>query len=814
VTDRITWREALGVPLFYAMAAVAFTWPLALHPVTRLAAPVGPGDPYLNLWILGWDLQTIGSHPLAVLTGKIFNANIFHPAAGTLAYSDHLILQALALWPLFRATGSPTFCYNALLVGSLFASALAMYAFARSVTGSRGGALVAGLAWGFIPFRFAHLLHVQLQSLFFLPLAFLFLHKVLAGGRRRDAAWLGVFAGLQAACSVYWGMAAALALGVGAVTLAVGVGRWRSLPLLGRLVTAAVVGTLVVAPFAWPYSVLQRREGFARNLYEASQHEATAGSYVRVPPGNFAYGRSGLLRPATEDRSAAGGGRKVEQGPEQELFPGFVLVGLAAVGFFAAWRRDGRPLAASMVAVALAGFVLSLGPDGVRWLYAFLHRWVFGFQAVRAPARFGVLVSFGLAVLAAVGSRDLAASFRRPGAGRATIACLLAAVAFEFWNAPIPTVPAPPTLSPVARWLRDVQGPGAVLYLPLGTDAGNTIAMVDSLGHGRPIVNGYSGQRPGFFLGLVDTLSKWPSADSLWTLRDLGVRFVVCPSSLAACRTAPTLESRAGAGTPTPLVERVRLDGATIYELAWSPEVEAALPRPELPPPPPPGVLPFADREQAIYRVLWLTGGALGVTAGQATITAERIAATPDAPGADLSVALELTTADWVKQFFEARDRFVTLADAALLPRRRDEAIREGRRRVDRVIRFDPDARTMTAGDGPTLPTPTGARDGLAAFLYARTLPLAVGYEAKFPVVEGSRQLVATLRVVGEETVVVQGRRVQAWRVEARFEARTERRPIDATLLIGRDGQRVPLDIRIEAGFGSFRAELVGYSGR
>ena len=39
------------------------TWPLARDPFSQLGALQGPGDPYLNLWILGWDLQTLSRAP-------------------------------------------------------------------------------------------------------------------------------------------------------------------------------------------------------------------------------------------------------------------------------------------------------------------------------------------------------------------------------------------------------------------------------------------------------------------------------------------------------------------------------------------------------------------------------------------------------------------------------------------------------------------------------------------------------------------------------------------------------------------------------
>ena len=167
----------------YLVAALVLTWPLASHLTSHLGAVEGAGDPYLNLWILGWGMKAWLSDPVSVLNGSVFNANIFHPAAGTLTYSDHLLLQSLALSPLYAVTGNLALCYNVLLVASLTLSGLAMHVLARSVTGSERAAVIAGLAWACWPYRTAHLLHLQLQALYFMPLALLFLHRVVAGRR-------------------------------------------------------------------------------------------------------------------------------------------------------------------------------------------------------------------------------------------------------------------------------------------------------------------------------------------------------------------------------------------------------------------------------------------------------------------------------------------------------------------------------------------------------------------------------------------------------------------------------------------------------
>jgi hypothetical protein len=519
-----------------------------------------------------------------------------------------------------------------------------------------------------------------------------------------------------------------------------------------------------------------------------------------VPPGNLLYGRTGLLRPGP-------GAPARHEGPEQELFPGLVLTVLAAAGAWLGWRRDSRPTVIAMAGVVAAGFVLSLGPGGVRSLYALMHRFVFGFQAIRAPARFGVLVVFGLAVLAALALRAIEARWRRTGSAHAGVALSVACLAlagFEYLSVPLPTVPSPPARTPVGQWLAHEPGAGAVLYLPLDGDLGNTTAMVQSLEHRRPIVNGYSGQRPAFFMGLVDTLNQVPDADALWTLRDLNVRFIVSPRALARIDRGP-------------LVERATLAGDSIYELRWTPETEAVVPRPDPPAPPEPGPCPFRDEETLVYSVAWRTGAAMGMSAGTATFNASRAPVPGAAPGAPAArhLAVDLQTAAWVARFFEAHDRIETWTDDRLIPIRQEQHLREGRRAVDRATRFDPATRTLAVGEGPPLPWPREARDGVSAFFYARTLPLAPGYSAVFPVVEGGRRYAVGLTVDRLETIEVAGRQVEAFRVTPRLSSTGDRRRgIESTIWIGTDARRLPLLLEVEMPFGSFRIELQRESSR
>jgi hypothetical protein len=702
--------------------------------------------------------------------------------------------------PLFALTGNVVLCYNLLLIASLVASALAMHVFVRSVVGSTGGAYLAGLAWGFGSYRFGHLLHLQLQSLYFLPLTFLFLHRLILGRRRRDAVGLGAVAALQGLSSVYYGVIGAVGLAGAVLPLVLVTGGRRLGDLARQLILAGTVASLLIAPIGLVYWRVQQREGFGRNLYEASRSAAYLDSYLQAPPGNVLYGRTGWLRPVDT------GPRQTppHTGPERELFPGFVILVLAFAGVWLGWRGDGRPLVASLVVVVAVGFVLSLGPDGIRPLYAALHRYVFGFQAIRAPARFAVLVMFGLCGLGAIGWRELSGGAHRAvrvSVPRALSVFVLGAAALELIHIPIGFAAAPPLRTEVGEWLRQQSGAGAVVVLPMGFDLDNTPAMVQSLEHQRSLLNGYSGQRPAFYASLVDSLSTFPSDEALLALRDSGVRFVVARQGVAD-KTADVA---------TPLVERARFPDARIFELMWTPEAEARLTRGSAVLPEPPGPVPFGAGETARYTIAW-GGAGVNVSAGEIVVRVE-----PPA----YRFVVEAVTAPWMSRFFEAEDHFVTVTDAALLPLVHERDQNEGSRHVMRAFVFDHSAGKVRSGatleeargeEGVLLPLAPQARDAIAALFYARTLALRPGSRYRFPVNEGGRSLNVEMLVAGPEEITVNGRRVPALRLEPTFSQRVERRqPLAATLWLSTDTRRIPLALHLEAGFGQVRLELINY---
>lgn len=780
----------------HALVTLIVTWPLAWQPASLLGAPFGPGDPYLNLWILGWDLRVLFESPWSFVDGRVFDAPIFHPARQTLAFTDHLLLQALLVSPVYALTRDVVVSYNVLWMGSLSASGLAMWWYLREVTGSRIGALAGSLTYAFSAYRLSHVVHLQLQALYFLPLAALAVHRIVARRRVRDGAALGVWFGLTVASSVYYAVIGGLGLAVLLVSLIVMAGPRRLSRLAGPLACAALVTALLATLWLVPYVQVQQREGFGRTLDEASRHAASLRSYLHEPPW-----RPVALAPigATE---------------EDALRPGWGALLLMAAAAAALGTRRRRPHLWAWTAVLVVGLVLSLGPEGVRSLYAWCHRWLFGFHAVRAPARFGMLVSFASAALAAYGFGWASA---RSARWRAVAAIGVAVVVGEavLWR--MPAVAAPSLDTPVARWLRDADVPGAVAYLPMPPDRDATLAMLDTLTHGRPIVNGYSGQRPAFAGAVEGALATFPSAEALWMLSELDVRYVVTP--------------RAGLSAEWPLHVRADLaaiDGGRmyVYEVAGADALERTLGTEPGVVPPEPVQAAFADGERSTYDVYWDGAGA-AVAGGTIHVAIDR--ARPDDALLPAWVTSEqrallvwrtsvtLQTAPWVSRFFEARDVFTTWTTSRLLPVAHRRQIDEGRRQVDQSVAFDdegravivlpPDATTLEAG--PRVRVPATVRDPIAALLLLRALPLAAGQDVQLPVSDMGRGLTLQTGTMQADTIEWRGRTLEVLRVAPILTPRVQRRaPPRIDVWLSRALGWRPVRVHVSAGFGVVRLEL------
>ena len=176
------WRSAaFGL---YSVLAVVLTWPLVLGLGSDV--PGDLGDSLLNMWILGWGAE----HVPRLLTGSIgwsefWNANIFHPDPLALALSEHLFGQVLQILPIYWLTGNIILCYNLLFISTFALSAFGTYLLVRDLTGDKRAAFIAGLVYGFLPYRIASVPHVQVMSSQWMPFALYGINRFVTTGSTR-----------------------------------------------------------------------------------------------------------------------------------------------------------------------------------------------------------------------------------------------------------------------------------------------------------------------------------------------------------------------------------------------------------------------------------------------------------------------------------------------------------------------------------------------------------------------------------------------------------------------------------------------------
>jgi hypothetical protein len=176
--------------------------------------------------------------------------------------------------------------------------------------------------------------------------------------------------------------------------------------------------------------------------------------------------------------------------------------------------------------------------------YAWLLDHVPGFSGLRVPARFGMIVALMLAILGGCGAAVLA----RRRAGRVALWVLAAAFLLEATQVPFTVngvtattrynLPEPrlqrPTRGPVIYQTIAKLTPDAVLVeLPLGYADFDLRAMYYSLGHRRPVVNGYSGFMPVGYGRTVTAAGELPRhpEQSLEALRARGATHAVVHES-------------------------------------------------------------------------------------------------------------------------------------------------------------------------------------------------------------------------------------------------------------------------------------------
>jgi hypothetical protein len=360
--QRSAWSGTVAAAALFIALTLASTWPLAFHPATRIGQH---GDAFFSVWRLAWVAHQLTTDPL-----HLFDGNIFYPERRTLAYSDAMLLPAVALAPFQWVGARPLVVYNLFLVSTFVLNAVAAFALVHRLVGSYAAGVLAGVIFAFSPYRFEHFDHLEMQLSFWIPLAALAWHRAVERLTTRDCLLVAAMVTAQVLSCIYY--AVFLITVVGMMTA---VWFWRAPLKAIRVGTLTLLPAMVVfAIYSIPYLGNRSRLG-DRPAGEIAGYSATLTDFVSAPSTNRLYGW-------TEPFGAA----------ERHLFPGIVAVSLLVAGLWPPYDRR-RAVHAAALAVA---FQLTIGSNGL--IYDLLYAWVLPYRGLGGPARADLIVLHGTAV--------------------------------------------------------------------------------------------------------------------------------------------------------------------------------------------------------------------------------------------------------------------------------------------------------------------------------------------------------------------------------------------------------------------------------
>jgi hypothetical protein len=491
------WLWPIGI---YILAVLVLTWPLALH--LSDAIPLGsersPTVPLFNLWALGWNVNRL-------LHGyqEYWNAPIFYPVPGSLAFSEPQSLSGLIAAPFWAI--SRALAYNAVLISFLFLNGLAVYTFLRRRGLDFVPAVLGGLLALSLPF-----LSQERGVLHLLP----FWGVILA----IDGLW-----SLTEEPSYQAGLRLGLGLGITFLTseqfaLFLGLLSLVAIPFLLPQVhrkgfwQSVGLAAVTAAAFVLPVIVAQVESlevmGFARSADTVTRGSAQFTDYLRPS--------SATWQSRWFPLSSQGNHR---------LFPGAVLFGLALAGAVVGLRQQRHRQWTIFLAISLTlAFLVSLGLNlklGDWQPYELLGDIVPGFSNLRSPFRMAYFVQVYLLLLACLFLGWLGQQ------RRLAMALLLVGLVF------LEVFPQPARLTSVPPAIKSEAIVEPAIFLPFPDDRAtsayaNTASwMVASLPEATPLVNGYSGYFPTLHSQLKTLLVDFPTPGSMAALRALGVQTIL-----------------------------------------------------------------------------------------------------------------------------------------------------------------------------------------------------------------------------------------------------------------------------------------------
>ena len=542
--------RTVAVLFIFLILSGVFTWPLPLNLRTAFD---NDADAMMGVCALEWLGRNLWTRP-----GHLFEASLYFPRPQPLRTGFHTYAVAVLFYPIRLISGSPLAAFNLLHMLTLAMDAFAMYLLVRHLTRSSYAGFIAGVIFGFCPFRTANFQHIPFMTNYWSVFSLLSLFRFFESATSRTGARASHFYAaavlylLQCLSDIITGIYFGAVLIPFTVYNLVANRRYLSSRIVTRVILSSCALAACLCALLLPLRSIRHELGAQRvswNLENVQEISPCLSSYLSAPAGNILYGELT---------------RGFSLNSRQPNFYGLTAYALAVLGIvhllhmgrsFRGHARQcpGVPpvrIAVFFSVAFITALLLSLGPElylmpGKRICtgpYMLIYRLIPTMRTLRTLGGLGIVALLSLSVLAGFGIKKMLDILARRGLCRRWIlgTALLLIVAAECasypptsWGEPFHLVPS--TMPAVYQWLMDHQDGAPVIELPMpwepeevgGAFGLDTAAMYWSIFHGRRIVNGQTGFYYPEYKIIVDQMKLFPSRETIDILRALGVRYVV-----------------------------------------------------------------------------------------------------------------------------------------------------------------------------------------------------------------------------------------------------------------------------------------------
>jgi len=507
--------EVIIFVLFFILAGI-FTFPLILNMHTSIYDY--QGDLIETLWYAWW-VKYAWQHDLDCQFVSIIACPYGIDLSKDIA--KNIGLQ-FANYPLLLLTlmQNEIFAYNFIMLMTFPLAGLAMYLLAVYLTRNKWASFVAGLAYAFCPYHFAHASHITLANIQWMPLFILFLFKLHKERTYPNAIFCGLFFALTLLSDTYYGYFMLVAAATFFIFMMVRkfyrkirklheinftpqVGIVKNISLLVVTVfTAAVICFPYIFPILNSYlsgdGKLSVLKSYERDIKELQGASATILNYIVPSPnhplwGGFTSRFEGLLFYG-------------ENYQEYNLFIGFFVI-IMSIYAFRVWKNSKKAEVAAkdikkaeemdfsinfFVSLAVVAFLFSLYPVFVLfgkelWLPSAYSYYIVPF--FRSIGRFGIVLMLAFSVLMAFGIKFLF-EIKRVSKFRNILVILFSIILLlEFLYVPVKRISDIAPTEEVYSWLKEQPEDILIVEYPLEEDD-TVIYLFSQRMHQKKLVNG------------------------------------------------------------------------------------------------------------------------------------------------------------------------------------------------------------------------------------------------------------------------------------------------------------------------------------